>query len=223
MKNILLILVLLSFALFSNAQSNTYVIGNTEYYIGKYYKTTGKPKVKRSSSNKRDFLTKLGYSKVPYGYEVDHIIPLSEGGSDDPSNMQLLTKRQHKDKTAKEKAKRSNSTYSSSPYYYTSTFTSKSRSSFKTSKKRSKTNSKPTGSYNGKTVYTGKRGGKYYINSKGKKTYIKSNSNNSSSYNYSKPKYYSTSSYSTGKTIYTGSRGGRYYINSNGNKTYIKK
>lgn len=41
-------------------------------------------------------LRSKGYTKIPKGYEVDHIQPLSKVGKDDPSNMQLLTKQQWK-------------------------------------------------------------------------------------------------------------------------------
>ena len=34
--------------------------------------------------------------------EVDHIVPLSKGGLDDPNNMQWLPKEQHKDKTRRD-------------------------------------------------------------------------------------------------------------------------
>ena len=36
------------------------------------------------------------------GYEVDHIVPLSRGGADKPSNMQWLTIAEHKEKTRRE-------------------------------------------------------------------------------------------------------------------------
>ena len=56
--------------------------------------------------------------------------------------------------------------------------------------------------------YTGQRGGRYYINTNGKKTY-------------------SVRAEIAGDilkdTVYTGSRGGRYYINCNGNKTCISR
>jgi hypothetical protein len=57
----------------------------------------------------------------------------------------------------------------------------------------------------GRTIYTGPRGGQYYINGNGNKTYI---TPPSTIYN---------------NQIYTGPRGGQYYINQNGNKTYIKR
>ena len=59
-------------------------------------------KIKRSESAKKTFLKEHGYTRVPKGYEVDHRVPLWKGGSDSPSNMQLLTKEQHKQKTRQE-------------------------------------------------------------------------------------------------------------------------
>ena len=56
-------------------------------------------RIVRSESAKHEFLKQHGYSKVPEGYEVDHIIPLYAGGTDEPSNMQLLTKTVHHAKT----------------------------------------------------------------------------------------------------------------------------
>lgn len=180
---ILALLVIPSFVF----SQETYVIGNTEYYYGKTYSTTGKPLVKRSSANKAKFLKSLGYDSVPIGYEVDHKIPLSEGGTDDPSNMQLLTIEQHNRKTAKERANNSNSTYSYGSNNYNST---------------------PTYNYssseysNGRTVYTGENGGKYYINSNGNKTYIDSPKTKSST-TYSSPSI--TSSNTCGAVTKSGS------------------
>lgn len=87
----------------SNYKKPDYTVGSTKYKFGETYKSTGLPRVKRSSSSKNDFLKNKGYKKVPEGYEVDHIIPLSKGGQDTPSNMQLLPKELHKQKTANER------------------------------------------------------------------------------------------------------------------------
>ncbi len=48
------------------------------------------------------FLKKEGLTKVPKGKEVDHKKPLADGGSDTVRNLQLLTVKQHADKTARE-------------------------------------------------------------------------------------------------------------------------
>ncbi|MBE7698659.1 HNH endonuclease signature motif containing protein [Tenacibaculum finnmarkense] len=221
-NNKILTLIFASIFTLSSYSQDTYKIGNTEYYSGQYYSTTGKPLVKRSDANKRKFLKSYGYNKIPYGYEIDHIKPLSEGGSDDPSNMQLLTIGQHKRKTARERSNRSNSTYSTTKrnYYSNSTYNSLNSNS-------KSSNSTYSGTDNSqKTIYTGSRGGKYYYNSSGKKVYVKSKKKTTNSY-YSSPNYssptYSVPNNSSSKTIHTGSRGGKYYINSNGNKTYVKK
>ena len=59
-------------------------------------------KPKRSTAKKKEFLKSRGYEKNPLGQEVDHIIPLSKGGADEPYNMQLLPKEMHKQKTKME-------------------------------------------------------------------------------------------------------------------------
>ncbi len=48
------------------------------------------------------FLKKEGLTKIPKGKEVDHKVPLADGGSDTVRNMQLLTEKQHAIKTARE-------------------------------------------------------------------------------------------------------------------------
>lgn len=53
----------------------------------------------RSRAQVRAFLRQQGLERTPPGYEVDHIVPLCAGGADRPENMQLLTKRQHREKT----------------------------------------------------------------------------------------------------------------------------
>ena len=133
----------------SAVAQSTYTIGGTEYYIGKYYSTTGQPVVKRSSSARQEFLHSRGFETVPTGFEVDHIRPLSQGGADESWNMQLLTIEEHARKTASE---RSSSTVVFPSWTPTTTFSS------------------GTG---GQLIQTGPRGGQYYINSSGNKTYIR--------------------------------------------------
>jgi 5-methylcytosine-specific restriction endonuclease McrA len=117
MKRIIILLSIAILIIANSFSQITYKIGKTEYYYNQYYSTTGKPMVKRSEANKNEFLKNKGYKRHPDGYEVDHIIPLSEGGTDDPSNMQLLTKEQHSFKTANERSANSNSTFSNYPNY----------------------------------------------------------------------------------------------------------
>lgn len=87
-------------------KSPTYNLGGTKYKSGETYKTTGQPKVERSTSAKKEFLKERGYKRTPSGYEVDHVTPLSKGGADKPYNMQLLPKEVHKQKTAGERRRR---------------------------------------------------------------------------------------------------------------------
>ncbi len=158
MKQVIIGSLLLLFPFVLGAQNSTYKIGNTEYYVGKHYSTTGKPMVKRSEANKQAFLRSRGLTEVPYGFEVDHIKPLSEGGLDEPFNMQLLTIPEHDRKTAAERSRRSNSTYSGySGYSSSSTYTPGSSTS------------------TGRVIQTGPRGGQYYINGNGNKVYVKKN------------------------------------------------
>jgi hypothetical protein len=66
---------------------------------------------------------------------------------------------------------------------------------------------------NGTTKYiTGPRGGCYYINSKGKKTYVDRTRCGSPSNGRVRSSRY-----------IRGPRGGCYYINGNGNKTYVDR
>lgn len=158
---VFLICYLLMVSVFAQKRQ-TYNSNGTTYYSNDTYKTTGKPKVKRSSTAKKEFLESKGYKKVPSGYQVDHKTPLSQGGSDKPENMQLITTQEHKIKTANERKAVSNSTYNKPSYNSNSTY--------------SAPNYKSTTTYNSNTtrqVYTGSKGGQYYYNSNGKKTYIK--------------------------------------------------
>ena len=79
-----------------------------------------------------------------------------------------------------------------------------------------------------RSYFKGPRGGCYYINSNGNKSYVDRslcNKSTEKSNSYSS-KNYSTSSNKISKTsrsYYRGSRGGCYYINSNGNKSYVSR
>lgn len=161
------IIFLTSFILgltFIGYSQETYKIGDTEYYYDQYYSTTGKPKVKRSETNKTKFLNSQGYYSTPENYEIDHIIPLSQGGSDSPSNMQLLTVEEHKKKTDREREKAENYNYNVKSSAKTKSYDYTLTPSY----------NYLTPSYNGsRTIHTGSRGGKYYINSNGNKTYVK--------------------------------------------------
>ena len=57
---------------------------------------------KRNPEVVERFLKKEGLTKIPKGKEVDHKIPLIDGGSDTVRNLQLLTEKQHADKTERE-------------------------------------------------------------------------------------------------------------------------
>ena len=57
---------------------------------------------KRKTSTIQRFLKKRGLKKVPRGKQIDHKIPLSEGGSDSLRNLRLIKKKTHKRKTKKE-------------------------------------------------------------------------------------------------------------------------
>jgi hypothetical protein len=186
LKNILSAAAIIVAFTFSNAQYATYQVGNTEYVQGQYYSTTGKPKVVRSASNKKAFLKSRGYTSTPYGYEIDHIVPLSQGGSDGPSNMQLLTITQHRAKTSRERARTASNNSYSKPLYAPSTINYYSTPSVKVKKKKYKTSTYSSPSYQApsysfpssssstaRTIHTGSRGGKYYINSNGNKSYVK--------------------------------------------------
>lgn len=49
----------------------------------------------RSEAVKEEFLHSHGYANVPAGYELHHIVPLSEGGADDVHNMVLVPEFEH--------------------------------------------------------------------------------------------------------------------------------
>lgn len=54
----------------------------------------------RNIAARNEFLALNGYDSIPEGYEVHHIVPLSEGGADTPDNMVLLSEEEHAQVTA---------------------------------------------------------------------------------------------------------------------------
>jgi hypothetical protein len=54
----------------------------------------------RTKSAKEKFLALRGFKRLPPGYKVDYIVPLSQGGRDAPENMQLVPETPPEEKTA---------------------------------------------------------------------------------------------------------------------------
>ncbi len=78
-------------------QSHTTKKSSARHYHPKYNTASGTQrdshgKLKRSSSARHEFMKETGYPHGRPGYVIDHIVPLSKGGADDPSNMQWQTK-----------------------------------------------------------------------------------------------------------------------------------
>ncbi|MFH1694700.1 MAG: HNH endonuclease [Patescibacteria group bacterium] len=61
---------------------------------------------KRKTTTKERFLKKRGLTKVPKGKEIDHKVPLKDGGTDTLRNLHLIKKTSHKKKTATEARRR---------------------------------------------------------------------------------------------------------------------
>jgi hypothetical protein len=61
-------------------------------------------RIHRSEAERLEFMKRTGYPHGRPGYVIDHIKPLSEGGADDPSNMQWQSVEEAK---AKDKVERS--------------------------------------------------------------------------------------------------------------------
>ena len=55
-------------------------------------------RIKRSEAAKHKFEEMTGYPHGRMGYVIDHVVPLSKGVADDPSNMQWQTKEEAKAK-----------------------------------------------------------------------------------------------------------------------------
>lgn len=63
---------------------------------GEIYGADHHIEVERSPLVRQEFLERHGLEEVPPGYEIHHIVPLSEGGADAPENMIILPEDAHK-------------------------------------------------------------------------------------------------------------------------------
>jgi len=57
---------------------------------------------KRDPEVVKRFLKRQRLTEIPKGKEIDHKVPLVDGGSDTVRNLQLLTEKQHAAKTKRE-------------------------------------------------------------------------------------------------------------------------
>ena len=96
----LLFTTLLFISCSSLIAQQTYKVGMTEYFKNKYYPTTGMPMVKPNKTNIKLYLISKGLVEIPVGYRIDYTVPFTYGGTDDPCNMQLLTKKEKKRRRA---------------------------------------------------------------------------------------------------------------------------
>lgn len=175
--NALIYLMLFSLSGLFGQTNAKHIIGRTEYVEGKVYKTTGKQYVKRSSVEKLAFLKTLGLKRIPNGYQIDHILPLSQGGEDGIDNMQLLTVVQHKIKTAIERGEvadinNSKISFSSFDNNTQKPVGIKTKSEWEIQKVISAFDIDKELSSR-KVLFSGSKGGIFYYNTNGKKTYVK--------------------------------------------------
>jgi len=63
-------------------------------------------RIARSSTARHEFMRETGYPQGRPGYVIDHVVPLSRGGADAPSNMQWQTVREAKAKDKWERGPR---------------------------------------------------------------------------------------------------------------------
>lgn len=62
---------------------------------GEFHGTYHLSEVMRSQEARLDFLAQHDLERIPAGWEIHHVVPLSEGGADTPDNMVLLRAEDH--------------------------------------------------------------------------------------------------------------------------------
>lgn len=62
---------------------------------GEFHGTHHFSEVMRSQEARLDFLAQHDLERIPAGWEIHHVVPLSEGGADTPDNMVLLRAEDH--------------------------------------------------------------------------------------------------------------------------------
>lgn len=62
---------------------------------GEFHGTHHLSEVMRSQEARLDFLAQHDLERIPAGWEIHHVVPLSEGGADTPENMVLLRAEDH--------------------------------------------------------------------------------------------------------------------------------
>lgn len=200
-------------------EGNEYVqieFDNTQWYYDKYNRLLWYLILNKENINKQMIFDWYAFEykyNLPYNYERDFKRAEGEARRDSKWLWASTTCRWERwdEEKIKEKIKSNmgSNSYSSQSSY--STYSTSKWTTYKNSDWR--------------TYITGERGGCYYINSNGNKTYVdRSFCSSSPSYNsssYSTYDYWSSSSSS--HTWHTGPRWWVYYINSKGNKVYKKR
>ena len=125
---------------------------------------TKKESATKSSSTKETSKKETDKKKSGYDYNKDVSVKSNKNEAKSKSSYDF-DKKTNKSEANKIDAKIKDEKYTKG--------NSKKKPTYKeTNEKAPKTPDRVTGTYNGKKVYTGSRGGKYYINKNGNKTYI---------------------------------------------------
>eukprot|EP01083_Nonionella_stella_P154506 497956_1 len=142
-------------------------------------------------------------SKSPY---YNHYYSSASSNKKTPSSKTYKSSRSMRTGTARSMGRKDNIDHVSND-----TKSSKSPSSSNNKKKPSSRTYKSS-----RRILTGSKGGQYYINPRGNKTYVSSRKYDSQYYEQSNNQKPLSS-----KSLMAGPRGGNYYMNKNGNRTYV--